>query len=179
MPAEDFEKMLEDKGFKKVSVSTEHDAYYSRNDVDFLETIECLRIRRRDDFAEITYKPATGASTSIGNGIIAKKETNVILADPEQAAVATELFGNIGIVKLADVIKSRRTFKSADYPNVIIALDTVEQAGIFIEIEVMAPDVEAGRSRILELEELLGVTDMPLVTKPYRDLVLEHSDDKA
>ncbi|MEV6138898.1 CYTH domain-containing protein [Nocardia sp. NPDC051990] len=41
---------------------TEVDTYYSRPDVDYMKTVERLRIRHRDGFAEITYKPPPNAS---------------------------------------------------------------------------------------------------------------------
>lgn len=44
--------------------------------------------RQRDGFAEITYKPASTADTHSACDIIAKRETNVILAGADQAAAA-------------------------------------------------------------------------------------------
>ena len=54
---------LQNIGFELKSNLHEIDTYYSRPDVDFMQTFECLRIRQRDSFAEVTYKPATTAAT--------------------------------------------------------------------------------------------------------------------
>ena len=42
-----------------------------------MQTVECLRIRQRDSFAEVTYKPATTAVTHTENNVIIKPETNL------------------------------------------------------------------------------------------------------
>ena len=57
--AKELIKQLQDLGFEPKSSRHEMDTYYSRPDVDFMQTVECLRIRQRDGFAEVTYKPAT------------------------------------------------------------------------------------------------------------------------
>jgi hypothetical protein len=44
-----------------------------------MQTVECLRVRRRGDFCEITYKPHPG--THGASHIIAKREINVALAE--------------------------------------------------------------------------------------------------
>jgi len=51
------------QGFSLISETTETDTYYSRPDVDSMQTVECLRIRQRGGFAEITYKPPTNQHT--------------------------------------------------------------------------------------------------------------------
>ena len=51
---------LGSQGFSLTDETTEIDSYYSRPDVAFMQTVECLRVPQRDDFAEITYKPPTG-----------------------------------------------------------------------------------------------------------------------
>ena len=60
---EEFIARLSSQGFFLSSETTEIDTYYSRPDVDFMQTVECLRVRQRDDFAEITYKPPTNQHT--------------------------------------------------------------------------------------------------------------------
>lgn len=84
---------LQDIGFKLQSDFHEIDTYYSRPDVDFMKTVECLRIRQRDGFAEVTYKPETNLSIQ-----------------PGDAAIAKQLLANLGIVKLVEVNKYRRSF---------------------------------------------------------------------
>ena len=68
---------LKTHGFAQTSQLHENDTYYSRPDVDFIQTVECLRVRERDGFAEVTYKPATSQATSTNDGVIMKPETNL------------------------------------------------------------------------------------------------------
>ena len=94
---EDFIKKLEKFGFELQSKLSEIDTYYSRPDVDFMQTVECLRIRQRDGFAEVTYKPATTAATHTENDVIIKPETNLPI-QPGDAAIAKQLLANLGMI---------------------------------------------------------------------------------
>ena len=85
--AKELIKQLQDLGFKPKSSRHEIDTYYSRPDVDFMQTVECLRVRQRDGFAEVTYKPATTAATHTENDVIIKPETNLPI-QPGDAATA-------------------------------------------------------------------------------------------
>ena len=98
--AEELFKQLRELGFELQSNLHEIDTYYSRSDVDFMQTVECLRIRQRDGFAEVTYKPATTAATHTENDVIIKPETNLPI-QPEDAATAKQLLTNLGMVRLS------------------------------------------------------------------------------
>jgi adenylate cyclase class 2 len=166
-------RQLERHGYRhSVSVS-EVDIYYSRPDVDFMRTVECLRVRCRGDFAEITYKPASNADTHSADGVIAKRETNVVLRDGGQAGTADQLLDAIGMVNLARVEKTRTRYRHPDRDDIVVSIDNVIGAGIFVETEVMAarPDVATGL--LAEIENLLGIADHPIVSQPYRDLVMQ------
>lgn len=95
---------LGSQGFSLAGETTEIDSYYSRPDIDFMQTVECLRVRQRDDFAEITYKPPTNQYTRTENGIIIKPETNLPIS-PENITAAKQLLANLGMVKLVEVNK--------------------------------------------------------------------------
>ena len=107
---------LQDIGFKLQSDFHEIDTYYSRPDVDFMKTVEYLRVRQRDGFAEVTYKPATTAATHTENDVIIKPETNLPI-QPGDTAIAKQLLANLGMVKLVEVNKYRRSFQSSDFPQ--------------------------------------------------------------
>lgn len=160
-------------GFHEADSSTEVDTYYSRPDVDYLETIECLRVRRRGGFAEITYKPASNTATHTPDGVTAKNETNVRLADANQAENADALFAAVGMVALARVDKSRTTWRHPQWEEVTVAVDTVAGAGTFVETEVMSTDHDRARRLLEDAESLLGLQRYPVVSAPYRDLVLD------
>jgi adenylate cyclase class 2 len=156
----------------------EIDTYYTRSDIDYMKTVECLRVRQRDNFAEITYKPASTKHTDNGKGIITKRELNAVLADDKQAILANELLETIGLIKLAVVDKSRQTFCNDKDSSATIAIDTIANAGDFIEVEVMSSDIESAKSKLADLEIELGINDCEVVTIPYRDIVVNKASEK-
>lgn len=166
-------------GFVATDASTEVDIYYSRPDVDYIETIECLRIRRRnEDFAEITYKPATASHPEATEGITAKKESNVLLAEASQAGIAEELFKSIGMVELARVVKERQNFSSHEYPSVTVSIDNIEGVGQFVEAEVMSENIDDASQMLSHIEKSIQIDTLPIVTAPYRDIVIDHQGRK-
>lgn len=171
---EAFIVQLNSQGFSLASETTEIDSYYSRPDVDFMQTVECLRIRQRDDFAEITYKPPTDQHTRTEDGIIVKPETNLPV-NPENTAVAKQLLANLGMVKLVEVNKFRRIFKCDDEPGLTIAIDEISGAGVFIETEIISEDKELALRRIEDVEAWIGVQEFEIITRPYRDICMDIS----
>ena len=163
---------LKTHGFAQTSQLHENDTYYSRSDVDFMQTVECLRVRERDGFAEVTYKPATSHATSTNDGVIMKPETNLSIA-PNSAATAKQLLANLGMIELVAVTKFRRTFTSAAYPNTVVAIDEIMDVGTFIETEVTLADKAVALQTVDKLERLLDIDTLPLATKPYRDMCMK------
>lgn len=159
-------------GFAQTSQLHENDTYYSRPDVDFMQTVECLRVRERDGFAEVTYKPATSHATSTNDGVIMKPETNLSIA-PNDTATAKQLLVNLGMIELVTVTKFRRIFTSAAYPSTVIAIDEIANVGTFIETEVTLADKAVAFQTVDKLERLLDTDTLPLATKPYRDMCMK------
>lgn len=147
-------------------------------DVDYMKTVECLRIRSRDGFAEITYKPPTNPDTHSAGHVIAKQETNVHLSGPDQAEAAAALLEAIGMIELARVDKTRAAFRHPHHSDTIIAIDTVAGAGDFVETEVSAVDRSAAAQHLEQVECELGIDDYPVVRLPYRDLVMEREGSR-
>ena len=164
---------LQNIGFELKSNLREIDTYYSRPDVDFMQTVECLRIRQRDSFAEVTYKPATTAATHTENNVIIKPETNLPI-QPEDAATAKQLLANLGIIQLVEVNKYRRSFQSSDFPQATVAIDEIKDAGTFVEVEVLSDDEASALMMISELETKLDLDSMEIVTRPYRDICMSY-----
>jgi len=169
---EDFIKKLEKFGFELQSKLSEIDTYYSRPDVDFMQTVECLRIRQRDGFAEVTYKPATTTATHTANDVIIKPETNLPI-QPGDAAIAKQLLTNLGMVRLVEVDKYRRSFQSPDFPKATVTIDEIKDAGTFVEVEVLSDDETSALAMISEIETKLGLESAEVVTRPYRDICIE------
>jgi adenylate cyclase, class 2 len=164
---------LVEAGYRETGTSVEIDTYYSRPDIDFLATVECLRVRQRDGFAEITYKPASTAHTHSAADIIAKPETNVVLSGPDQASTANTLLDVLGMVRLCQVEKTRTTFAHPEHGEVTVVIDLITGVGAFVETEVMAEDPHAAAALLDRVERQLGLADCPVVRLPYRDLVLQ------
>jgi putative adenylyl cyclase cyaB len=162
---------LQNIGFELKSNLREIDTYYSRPDVDFMQTVECLRIRQRDSFAEVTYKPATTAATHTENNVIIKPETNLPI-QPEDAATAKQLLASLGMMQLVEVNKYRRSFQSSDFPQATVAIDEIKDAGTFVEVEVLSDDEASALMTISEVETTLGLDSMEIVTRPYRDICM-------
>ena len=168
---------LQNIGFELKSNLREIDTYYSRPDVDFMQTVECLRIRQCDSFAEVTYKPATTAATHTENNVIIKPETNLPI-QPEDAATAKQLLANLGMTQLVEVNKYRRSFQSSDFPQATVAIDEIKGAGTFVEVEVLSDDETSALIMISEIETKLGLDPMEIVTRPYRDICMGYYEDR-
>ena len=168
---EELIERLRNIGFELKSNLREIDTYYSRPDVDFMQTVECLRIRQRDSFAEVTYKPATTAATHTENNVIIKPETNLPI-QPEDATAAKQLLANLGMMQLVEVNKYRRSFQSSDFPQATVAIDEIKDAGTFVEVEVLSDDGASALIMISEIETKLGLDSMEIATRPYRDICM-------
>ncbi len=169
--AEELIKQLRELGFELQSNLREIDTYYSRPDVDFMQTVECLRIRQRDGFAEMTYKPATTAATHTKNDVIIKPETNLPI-QLEDVMTAKQLLTNLGMVRLVEVNKYRRSFQSPDFPQATVAIDEIKDAGTFVEVEVLSDDETSALAMISDIETKLGLESAEVVTRPYRDICM-------
>ena len=168
---EELIKRLQDLGFERQSNLREIDTYYSRPDVDFMQTVECLRIRQRDGFAEVTYKPATTTATHTKNDVIIKPETNLPI-QPGDATTAKQLLANLGMVQLVEVNKYRRSFQSPDFPKATVTIDEIKDAGTFVEVEVLSDDETSALAMISDIETKLGLESAEVVTRPYRDICM-------
>lgn len=162
---------LVERGWQDDVSYVEVDTYYSRPDVDFLETVECLRVRWREGFAEITYKPASTDTTVGEDGVIAKRERNVALATPHQAGEAEALLEALGMVLLARVHKTRTTWRHPEHPNTTVAIDTIAGAGTFAEVEVLATNTDHATTHLTHTEHDLHLHTADIITQPYRDIV--------
>ncbi len=154
-------------GFKESGKSYQKDTYFSRSDVDFMETRECLRIRVEDKGTEITYKPPTTKAMHDSHAIW-KKETNLAVTNEQ---TARDLLLAIGSKELCTVEKRRVEYKK---DSVTVALDKVTDAGQFVEIEILSDEHDKNANeRINQLADSLGLSSSDVVTRPYRDLVMD------
>ncbi|MEU3571955.1 class IV adenylate cyclase [Kitasatospora sp. NPDC036755] len=169
-------RLLAELGYRTEAPVTEEDTYYSRPDIDYMQTVECLRVRRRGAFAEITYKPASNGTTHREDDMVSKVETNAVLAGAAQAISAERLLQNIGMRELVRVVKTRVTHRHPEIPGVSVSIDTVARAGVFVETEVIRATPDGAAELVEEIEKALGIVGHPTVSLPYRDLVLGQAE---
>ncbi|MGX4695536.1 class IV adenylate cyclase [Streptomyces sp. JNUCC 63] len=164
-------KKLAGLGWTPDQPATEVDTYYSRPDIDYIKTVECLRIRQRGDFVEITYKPASNTATHSTDNVISKPETNLHLM-PGQAQQAERLLESIGMRRLVRIEKHRTTYRHTRTPALTVSIDLVTGVGVFVETEIISNDADAAATIVAQTETELALADCPTVDLPYRDLAL-------
>lgn len=140
----------------------EHDIYYNAPHRDFGTTDEALRVRYTNDHAVITYKGAKRAKY----GLKAREELNTAV---ESGEVFEQILVRLGFVKTAEVNKWRENYRLG---TAAISLDSVDELGTFVEIEVMTdlngPDAT---NQINTLAKEMGIVGEPILTS-YLELLL-------
>jgi adenylate cyclase class 2 len=140
----------------------EHDVYYNAPYRDFSVTDEAVRIRYTDDHAVVTYKGAK-IKTS---GLKAREELNIAVDSGE---IFEKMLDRLGFSKTAELNKWRENYRLG---NVSISLDTVDELGTFVEIEVMADrDDTKASAQIKKISKEIGIQGEPILTS-YLELLL-------
>lgn len=160
-----FIERLQGSDAQFIDKKREVDTYFNVVGRDSLTTKECLRVRESDTLVEITYKPPTG-NHRVVQGHFSKKETNVSVKDGKEAISLLELLGNDVLV----VVDKEREHYSLD--ECVVALDSVKDAGLFVEIEIQTDDEQSALEKINIVAQKLGLDESMIETLPYRDVVL-------
>lgn len=148
----------------------EKDSYFTAPHRDFIKTRECLRIRERDNFLELTYK---GVTTKLMNSKkqFWKSEINLPLSCSKREIES--LLEALNFKKIVEVIKEREKYELRKQN---INLDNIKNLGWFLEVESTAKD-EKERQKALDenmtLLRKLNLNKKDIVDEPYRDLVLK------
>jgi len=111
----------------------EHDIYYNAPHRDFGITDEAVRVRYTDDHTVVTYK---GPKIKTYN-LKAREELNFAVESGENFETMLQ---RLGFTKTAEVNKWRENYTMG---NASISLDTVDELGTFVEIEVIAATDDA------------------------------------
>lgn len=148
----------------------EKDIYFTAPHRDFIKTRECLRIREREDYLEMTYKGPTTKSMADKKQFW-KSEINIPLnCSKEEAEIFLE---SINFTKIIDVIKEREEFILNKQK---VFIDKVDGLGWFLEIENIAIGEKERQEAIDENMNLLinlNLSEKHIINEPYRDLVLK------
>ncbi len=155
-------RRLVEQHAERICEDSQHDVYYNAPHRDFAVTDEALRVRYTSGAPEITYKGPKIATP----GIKARREINVKVDSGEKFEELLEL---VGFTRTASVVKHREEYR---WRGATIALDSIEELGTFVEIEVVTTEMgEAAQAHIHELEEKLGVPGTHIADS-YLELIL-------
>ena len=133
------------------------DTYLSHPARDFGKTDEALRLRKDGVSSFITYKgPRIDPLTKT------RREIELMLPDGTQFWIQfSELLTLLGFEVVADIKKLRQKAMVAWQGTTIeVALDNVDQLGMFVELEIIAEesDLDTARQKIASLAKRLGLT---------------------
>ncbi len=150
------ERILASWGATPLGEEVEADHYFNAPDRDFARTDEAFRLRRIGERNFLTYKgPKQPARV--------KKRLELEVALPPGDEAASEfhaLLVHLGYRPVAVVRKRRRSYRIERAGLVqTICLDEVEQLGNFGEVEVLAPEDDAGAAEnaLADTAEALGL----------------------
>jgi adenylate cyclase class 2 len=153
----DVERCLAGWSVQAAAPRQELDEYFNAPNRDFAQTDEALRLRRIADRTWLTYKgpkldPATKTRT----------EVEVELAQQAHAADACRsIVLHLGYQPVALVSKHRRVchVERAGFA-LEISLDNVDQVGLFVELEIQAPEnrLRAAQRVLQEAAAALGLS---------------------
>jgi adenylate cyclase class 2 len=153
---DDVERRLRAWGAHFDDVREDADQYFNAPDRDFARTDEALRIRTVGPANLVTYKgPKTDALTKT------RSEIEVPLAaGPAMAEEFGRLLTRLGYRPVA-VVRKRRVIAHLQREgfDLEVCLDTVDEVGRFVEVEIMAPaeKLDAARNVLLKIAGELGL----------------------
>ena len=148
----------------------ESDSYFTAPHRDFIKTKECLRIREKGDYLELTYKGPTTKSMD-NKKQFWKSEINIPFYSSRKEAEM--LLEALNFTKVIEVIKEREKFMLGRQE---ITFDNVKNLGWFLEIESIVTGKKERQKALNEniiLLKKLGLGKENIISKPYRDLVIE------
>ena len=154
------------------------DTYYRHPCRDFAASGEALRIRRINGRPSVTYKgpkePAGGAS---GPAVKVRQEIEWQLAPGDRdGSKMAMLLDQLGFVTVAEVPKRREPFEVLHGGRrATVTIDTVEQLGIFAEVECLAEsasDRDTAVRIVGEIAEKLALGEPE--PRSYLRMKLEH-----
>jgi adenylate cyclase class 2 len=156
---------LANAGATHLGAVTQEDTYYNAPHRDFVETDEAVRIRRERDESGgetvITYK---GPKVDADSKSRTELETAV-----DDGDVLDGIFRKLGFEPVPTVCKERDRYELNGYT---VSLDTVTDAGTFVEVETEADAVPAARDGAFDVLETLGLDPDNQIRDSYLELVL-------
>ena len=175
---EEILKKIKEKNYKFNYEVQEKDTYYTDKKLEFIKTKTCLRTRKtNNEKLELTFKPKTTDSTEK----YGKKEVNISLNLNDLEDIKFILNG-LGYDEYISFTKNRIVYTKNEYGfehNVM--LDSIENVGNFIELEIIAHTEDEKEKLHDELDRFTSEFECEKLkekTKPYRDLVKDAQENK-
>ena len=164
--------------FKEIHKVNETDEYFTDIESDFIKTRTCLRIRKKENEMEITYK---GKSNSL-LGQYCKLENN-IKCNIDEYSNFVNLFSSLGYYSYVSVDKERIVYeKIIDKYKYSIMIDKLPELGGFVEFEIISEKENSKKNELKsELNKFIMNFDnfnLKEAIKPYRDIVAENIYNK-
>jgi adenylate cyclase, class 2 len=159
------------RGALRGRVLHQYDVYFRHPSRDFNQTHEALRLRRYDNEVYITYKgPVVDTKTKT------RKEIEIAIGrKPEDFDRMREVLTLLGFEPVRPVEKTRALYHLTwEGRDLELAVDSVNELGMFLEIEALAEenDRDAARDGILRLAARLDLKNPE--RRSYLALMLEH-----
>lgn len=151
------EKQLDQIGFLLLEIQHHEDCYYRHPCRNFIQTDEAFRIRCVNDQAMVTYKGPRN------RGPVKTREEIELRISTEELSLWKLMVEKLGFVPVSPVRKIRRLFsanESAQYADIHVTIDSVEQLGEFAEIEIVVNQKEElsnAENRVTQLAGTLGL----------------------
>lgn len=167
-------KKIKEENFEFTKDITEEDTYFTDKDFNFIKDKVCLRTRKvNEDFLEITYKPKTDKTTEK----YGKKEVNLKI-DPKDYKDAKYIIEELGYIEYVSFKKNRKIYsKTINGLKYSVMIDTIENIGDFIELEILSDNAEEKellQGKLYKFIEKMECSNLRKKTKPYRDIVKEY-----
>ncbi|MBA61515.1 MAG: class IV adenylate cyclase [Planctomycetaceae bacterium] len=164
-------QQLEDLGVCWGDTVRQEDAYFNHPTRDFAVTDEALRVRLDGSEAMFTYKGPRIDSVTKTRQELELQVTNL----GSEADLMKQFLSILGFTYVHCVIKQRRKGTLKFQQQVVeVALDQVEDLGMFVEFEVIVAEDEDAREQatvlLMQLTEPLSLGDA--ITTGYLDMLL-------
>jgi len=166
-------KQLEDWGTAELVTQRQVDTYFAHPSRDFATTDEALRIRQVGESNVITYKgPKIDTTTKT------RRELEIAIAEGAMSAAhCSKLLEALGFRPVAEVSKTRRSVRLERMGQTVeVALDEVDQLGVFAELEIVVASKEElppARESLASLAKELRLTGVE--RRSYLELLLAQS----
>jgi adenylate cyclase class 2 len=157
------EKALGKLGAEFVSEEQMEDIYFQHPERDFGETDEALRLRKMEGISELTYK---GPRMRMEH----TKAREEVTLKTEDSLAAQRIVERLGFKEFMSVRKKRRNFS---YDKIRIAVDSVDDLGEYVELEVVTEEPTRAEKLIEEVRGGLGLTAPE--PKTYLELILDRN----